>query len=84
MAAERDIWFEYYHVGHRLKAYPVNAKGWVSLLALVSIPLALPIFTMSLFGDDGPATFVVSLVTTLALVFFTILYLLRTRGRERR
>lgn len=84
MAAEREIWFEYRIQGWRLKAVPVNAKGWAALLVLVAFPPVVTIPIGQLTWGLGPAPFVISLVTSLTLVFFIILYLLRTRGRERR
>ncbi|OYW23650.1 MULTISPECIES: hypothetical protein [unclassified Sphingomonas] len=83
MADGREIWFEYRIQGSRLKAVPVNAKGWAALLVLVAFPLMVTLPIGQLTWGLGPAPFVISLVTSLTLVFFAVRHLLRTRGRER-
>ncbi len=47
------VWWNHRTVGRRLKAWPVNAKGWAALAGLVLTGVAIPGVGALAFGKTG-------------------------------
>lgn len=82
--AECEAWFEYWQDRHRLRATPINWKGWVSLILAVTAPGMSMALGARWLGDGfGPAAGLPALAVTLAVSFTVIIALVRTKGRKR-
>ncbi|MDG2523335.1 hypothetical protein P7B02_17535 [Caulobacter segnis] len=75
----KEIWWNHRYVGRRLKAWPVNAKGWAALFGIVTVGLAIPLGCGLAFGKD--AAFI-GLPVGLAVTFGSAYWVLFNRSRR--
>jgi len=80
MTAARDIWFHYTVQPGRLRGWPVNAKGWAALIALVVAPHPVLWALVNLLDIRGPWVAPLFLVVALPAVFIAIAFLVKAKG----
>jgi uncharacterized membrane protein len=79
----REIWFAYRLRGGRLKAWPVNLSGWIVLAAVVGGPvIGMNLLAPRLVARFGQNGVLIGLAGVFLLVFPTIFYLVRAKGRR--
>lgn len=77
----KEVWFNHRQVGHRLKAWPVNAKGWVALACIVLTGLAVPAIFALAFGKLAGF---VGLPIGMVVAFGATYWVLLNRSRRHR
>lgn len=50
-----QTWWHHRMVGRRLKAWPVNAKGWAAVAVLLVFGVGVPTSSWALFGPEAIA-----------------------------
>ncbi|HEX5380313.1 MAG TPA: hypothetical protein VFW47_17175 [Phenylobacterium sp.] len=82
--AERpdDIWFLVFRNRNRLRAWPVNWKGWASLIGVTLVPTALFIALTQSFGLRSPWLGAGYLCVALPAMFFTLSKLFKAKGQN--
>jgi hypothetical protein len=78
--SDRQAWFEYTVTPGRFTAVPVNWKGWLSLVALVTAPTGLLLAAGPWLRASDLAR-VLAVPVLLAFIFTTLFALIKAKGR---
>lgn len=73
----KQIWWHHRMVGARLKAWPVNPKGWAAIAVLLVFALSVPTISWALFG---PRAIAFSLPLVFVAVFGATYWILFNRS----
>jgi hypothetical protein len=76
-----DPWFVYQRTAGRITARPVNAKGWLALLALIALPPVIVLTLGGLVMAVHPLLFAALLVVSLGSALWLLFRLMRRKGR---
>lgn len=77
-----DVWFLVFHSRKRLRAWPVNWKGWASLLGITLGPTIAFIAITQALGVRQPWVGLVYLLIALPTIFFALSKLFKAKGQN--
>ena len=78
----KDVWFLVFRNRKRLRAWPVNWKGWVSLLGITLGPTLIFIAVTQALGVRSPWIGLAYLVVALPAIFFALSKLFAAKGQD--
>ena len=82
MAAPDDVWFLVFRNRSRLRAWPVNWKGWASLLWITIAPTLVFIAVTQALHIRNPWVGFGYLVVALPAMFLTLSKLFKAKGQN--
>jgi hypothetical protein len=77
-----DVWFLVFRNRKRLRAWPVNWKGWASLLGITLGPTLVFIAITQALGVRSPWVGFVYLLIALPAIFFALSKLFAAKGQN--
>lgn len=77
-----DVWFMVFRSRKRLRAWPINWKGWASLLGITLGPTIIFIAVTQALDVRSPWVGFVYLVIALPAIFLALSKLLKAKGQN--
>ena len=78
----KDVWFLVFRNRRRLRAWPVNWKGWASLLGITLGPTLIFIAVTQALSVRSPWIGLAYLVVALPAIFFALSKLFAAKGQD--
>ena len=79
---QKDVWFRVFRSHNRLRAWPVNWKGWASLLGITLGPTIVFLAVTQMLGVRQPWVGFVYLLIALPAIFLALSKLLKAKGQN--
>ena len=82
MAHRGDAWFETIRMRGKVTTVPVRPIGWIAIVAIVLVPVALSLFVVPVLVEIHFALLAAWVVLSLVLTFASLIALIRAKSRE--